>query len=216
MKEKKDTLGLKYRHYSTIYNYDDEAVGKLLKYLMWENGKEIILEDVPNLTKKRIEKRSEELEKEIEKLIENDIVFEGIFNQMSQQIKQSHRCWEQLKENIENKKDNPPPTGTGAGAGATGILATAATGTQTTQATATKTQTTEADKIGTDFCIESDDEVLYYIDTKEYLEGFGRNELEVTRYILEHKDKYDSPIGYSIDDVLIDMDNEDKTKNTNK
>ena len=89
-----------------MFNLEDEKVGILLKYLMWKNGKDVILKDVSELTKKRIEKRSKEIEEKIEKMLD-DAVFEIVFNEMTQQVKRSHRCWQQLKDNLEkNKKKN--------------------------------------------------------------------------------------------------------------
>lgn len=105
MKEIKDTLGIKYEKYTSIYNLEDEKVGILLKYLMWENGKDVILKDVSELTKKRIEKKSKEIEEKIEKMLD-DAVFEIVFNEMTQQVKRSHRCWQQLKDNLEKNKNN--------------------------------------------------------------------------------------------------------------
>ena len=103
MRDIKDTLGIKYDKYTSIYKLDNEKVGLLLKYLMWTNGKEIILNDVSELTKKRIEKKSKEIEEQIETMLEYE-VFEIVFNEMTQPIKISHKCWQQLKDNIENKK----------------------------------------------------------------------------------------------------------------
>ena len=106
MKEIKDTLGIKYEQYASLYNYeDDEKLGKLLKYVLWKYGKEVILQDMQPITKKRIEEASKALEDEIEMLIANDYIFESIFNKMTTQISKSHRHWHILKENIENAKN---------------------------------------------------------------------------------------------------------------
>lgn len=109
MREIKDTLGIKYNKYTDIYKADNEQLGLLLKYIMWEFGKDVILSDVSELTKKRIEKKSKEIEEQIEELLEDD-EFERVFNSLTQQIKRSHKSWQQLKDNIENKKkDNTTP-----------------------------------------------------------------------------------------------------------
>ena len=103
MKNVKDTLGIKYDKYAVIYNMDNEQLGLLLKYLMWNNGKEVILQDLPEVSKRRIIKGSEMLDKEIEELLE-DSTFENVFNEMTQQVKKSHRHWQILRDNIDNKK----------------------------------------------------------------------------------------------------------------
>lgn len=103
MREIKDTLGIKYNKYTDIYKADNEQLGLLLKYIMWEFGKDVILSDVSELTRKRIEKKSKEIEEQIEELLEDD-EFERVFNSLTQQIKRSHKSWQQLKDNIENKK----------------------------------------------------------------------------------------------------------------
>lgn len=110
MKEVKDTLGIKYEQYSSIYNYDDEKLGKILKYLLWNYGKEVILQDLPKTSQNRIKEHSEQMENEIEHIIENDILFESIFNKITAQVSKSHRHWHILKENIENAKNKNKPT----------------------------------------------------------------------------------------------------------
>lgn len=112
MKDVKDTLGIKYDKYATIYSMDNEQLGLLIKYLMWEHGKDVILQDLPKISQDRIRRYSEKIKPQIDKLMDEDFYFEQIFIQMTQQVKKSHRCWQVLKDNLENAKNKKQGTDT--------------------------------------------------------------------------------------------------------
>ena len=104
MREVKDTLGIKYDKYALLYNMDDRDLGKLTKYLMWHYGKDLILENLTTVSKKKITEYSNKLEKDIEGMLD-DFLFDKIFTEMTQQITKSHRCWQNLKDNMERTKE---------------------------------------------------------------------------------------------------------------
>lgn len=103
MREVKDTLGIKYDKYALLYNMDDREVGKLIKYLMWHFGKDCILENLTAVSKKKITEYSDKLEKDIEDMLD-DFLFDKIFTEMTQQVTKSHKCWQNLKDNLEKNK----------------------------------------------------------------------------------------------------------------
>lgn len=208
MREVKDTLGIKYEKYTSIYNLDDAKVGALLKYLMWENGKDVILKDVSALTKKRIEKRSKEIEERIEKMLD-DAVFEIVFNEMTQQVKRSHRCWQQLKDNLDkNKNDNKEEATEETETAETTEETETTTTTDETETTTTKTTTTTTEER---VYIESRD---YYYDKngnvhlseKEYqaLTENGYNWKDIVEYMENNRDTFDYDF-ITIEEVLDDF-----------
>lgn len=150
MREIKDTLGIKYNKYTDIYKADNEQLGLLLKYIMWEFGKDVILSDVSELTRKRIEKKSKEIEEQIEELLEDD-EFERVFNSLTQQIKRSHHSWKLLKENLEKnkKKDNTTPTVTTTPAETPKAKSEPPKAKSETTETATETEKSETEKAET-------------------------------------------------------------------
>lgn len=173
MKEKKDTLGIKYNKYTSIYNLENEKVGILLKYLMWKNGKDVILQDVSTLTKKRIEKKSKEIEEEIEKLLD-DSVFEIVFNDITQQIKRSHRCWQQLKDNLEkNKKKNKEET-------------------TTEETTETTAETTTEETEQRDYKYEEDGNVILTIKAYEEIQRQGLNIEDIEDYMIANIEDFNN------------------------
>ena len=103
MREVKDTLGIKYDKYALLYNMDDRELGKLTKYLLWHYGKDLILENLTAVSKKKITEYSKQLEKDIEGMLD-DFLFDKIFTEMTQQITKSHKCWQNLKDNMEKNK----------------------------------------------------------------------------------------------------------------
>ena len=192
MREIKDTLGIKYNKYTDIYKADNEQLGLLLKYIMWEFGKDVILSDVSELTRKRIEKKSKEIEEQIEELLEDD-EFERVFNSLTQQIKRSHKSWQQLKDNIENKKkDNTTPTTP---------TETPPTPTETpTETPKAKTETpkTETPKAKTEENendYEFDEEnVYFYNDSLHQIETVGFTQEQVAIFLYKNKERFDLPI----------------------
>ena len=207
MREVKDTLGIKYEKYTSIYNLDDAKVGALLKYLMWENGKDVILKDVSALTKKRIEKRSKEIEERIEKMLD-DAVFEIVFNEMTQQVKRSHRCWQQLKDNLDkNKNDNKEE-------------ATEETEETETAETTEETETTTSAKEKTETTTTTTDERVYiesrdfyydengnvHLSEKEYqvITENGYNWKDIVEYMENNRDTFDYDF-ITIEEVLDDF-----------
>lgn len=205
MREVKDTLGIKYEKYTSIYNLDDAKVGALLKYLMWENGKDVILKDVSALTKKRIEKRSKEIEERIEKMLD-DAVFEIVFNEMTQQVKRSHRCWQQLKDNLDkNKNDNKEEA-----TEKTEIAET--TGAEETETTTT-TDETETTTTTTDERVYIESRDFYYdengnvhLSEKEYqvITENGYNWKHIVEYMENNRDTFDYDF-ITIEEVLDDF-----------
>lgn len=195
MREVKDTLGIKYEKYTSIYNLDDAKVGALLKYLMWENGKDVILKDVSALTKKKIEKRSKEIEERIEKMLD-DAVFEIVFNEMTQQVKRSHRCWQQLKDNLDkNKNDNKEE--------ATEQTEIA----ETTGAEETETTTTTDERVyieSRDFYYDENGNV--HLSEKEYqvITENGYNWKHIVEYMENNRDTFDYDF-ITIEEVLDDF-----------
>ncbi len=195
MREVKDTLGIKYEKYTSIYNLDDAKVGALLKYLMWENGKDVILKDVSALTKKKIEKRSKEIEERIEKMLD-DAVFEIVFNEMTQQVKRSHRCWQQLKDNLDkNKNDNKEE--------ATEKTEIA----ETTGAEETETTTTTDERVyieSRDFYYDENGNV--HLSEKEYqvITENGYNWKHIVEYMENNRDTFDYDF-ITIEEVLDDF-----------
>lgn len=177
MRDVKDTLGIKYNKYTSIYKLDNEKVGLLLKYLMWANGKEIILNDVSELTKKRIEKKSKEIEEQIEEMLEDE-VFEIVFNEMTQQVKRSHKCWQQLKDNLESKKNDNTTTPT--------------TPKEIPTKTPTET-TTETEENENDYEFDEDN-VLFYNDSLHQIEIVGFTAEEVAMFLYKNKERFDLPI----------------------
>lgn len=186
MREIKDTLGIKYNKYTDIYKADNEQLGLLLKYIMWEFGKDVILSDVSELTRKRIEKKSKEIEEQIEELLEDD-EFERVFNSLTQQIKRSHKSWQQLKDNIENKKkDNTTPK-------AKSEPQKVKTEKVETTETATDKTTTETEENENDY--EFDEEnVHFYNDSLHQIEIVGFTTEQVAMFLYKNKERFDLPI----------------------
>ena len=221
MREIKDTLGIKYNKYTDIYKADNEQLGLLLKYIMWEFGKDVILSDVSELTRKRIEKKSKEIEEQIEELLEDD-EFERVFNSLTQQIKRSHKSWQQLKDNIENKKkDNTTPTTptetpptptetpptptetptetpkaktetpTETPKAKTEKVETTETATETTTETTTETAETEENENDYEF---DEENVYFYNDSLHQIETVGFTQEQVAIFLYKNKERFDLPI----------------------
>ena len=173
MKNVKDTLGIKYDKYAVIYNMDNEQLGLLLKYLMWNNGKEVILQDLPEVSKRRIIKGSEMLDKEIEELLE-DSTFENVFNEMTQQVKKSHRHWQILRDNIDNKKkDDETET-------VTETVADTVTETPVVDVPEAPVQVKETNEV--DFWIQGN-EVVFTPEAEKLIKFLGYDINEVREYI---------------------------------
>lgn len=189
MKNVKDTLGIKYDKYAVIYNMDNEQLGLLLKYLMWNNGKEVILQDLPEVSKRRIIKGSEMLDKEIEELLE-DSTFENVFNEMTQQVKKSHRHWQILRDNIDNKKkDDETETVT-------------ETATETPVVNVPEAPPEKEEKIEPDFWLQGND-IAFRPGVEEIIKGLGYDINEVAKYIEENAGDLILPFEpLSIEEVL--------------
>lgn len=105
MREIKDTLGIKLTHYSKVYNMDNAQLGLIIKYLLWHENSEYILENTPEYLKSKLLKRTAEDEQTLQQLLENDEVFARTFTDMSQQVKRSRECWHNLKNTLDNKNN---------------------------------------------------------------------------------------------------------------
>lgn len=217
MREIKDTLGIKYNKYTDIYKADNEQLGLLLKYIMWEFGKEVILKDVSELTKKRIEKKSKEIEEQIEELLEDDN-FENVFNSLTQQVKRSHRSWELLKENLEknkkkknNDKDDDEDNDENKETSTTAKTKKKETPISTTTETEEKeTETT----INTDVCFSYDENNILNINSEllsKKIKSSKYDEDEVVTYVTENKKNLFLPNGcmvFSIEEIIKQMEEE--------
>ena len=191
MKNVKDTLGIKYDKYAVIYNMDNEQLGLLLKYLMWSNGKEVILQDLPEVSKRRIIKGSEKLDKEIEELLE-DSTFENVFNEMTQQVKKSHRHWQILKDNLDNAKGKKSGDGDGDGDGEP----------ETPVVDVPKAPPEKKEKIEPDFWLQGND-IAFRPGVEEIVKGLGYDINEVAKYIDENAGDLILPFEpLSIEEVL--------------
>ena len=203
MREIKDTLGIKYNKYTDIYKADNEQLGLLLKYIMWEFGKDVILSDVSELTRKRIEKKSKEIEEQIEELLEDD-EFERVFNSLTQQIKRSHKSWQQLKDNIENKKkDNTTPK---AKTETPKAKTETATETENEDEENIKYEIYKAEEPGTDDFKFTNEKQIDISDYAKHTINKNNEQTEaIVYFIYKNSKKYnDNSNGYNIDEVIND------------
>lgn len=184
MKTVKDTLGIKYDKYAEIYNMNNEDLGLLLKYIMWSFGEDVILQDVKPIAKKRIIQYSEDLESQVEEKL-NDFAFEKVFNSLTQQVSKSHRHWQILRDNLDNKKkDNEDGE------------------TKTPVIDVPEAPTEKEEKIEPDFWLQGND-IAFRQGVEEIIKGLGYDINEVAKYIEENAGDLILPFEpLSIEEVL--------------